>query len=77
MKDKNKPKEKIKYKVDVTRTSYDTQTYIIEAENEDEAYDLAIEEACNDSWGSGNAEYEVEDIDLANDEDIQYENDDE
>jgi len=65
-----KDKPKIKYKVDVTRTSYDTQTYIIEAENEEEAYDLAIEEACNDSWGSGNADYEVEEIDFANDEDI-------
>jgi hypothetical protein len=61
---------KIKYKVDITRTSYDCNTYIVEAENEDEAHDLALEEAYNDSWGSGNAEYEVEEIDFANDEDL-------
>ena len=64
----------IKYKVDITRTSYDTKTYIVEAENEEEAHDIAIDEAHDDSWGSGNAEYEVEEIDLANDEDIANEN---
>ena len=70
----DKPKQKIKYKVEITRTSYDTKTYIVEADNVDDAYDIAIEEAHNDSWGSGNAEYEVEDVDLANDEDIANEN---
>jgi hypothetical protein len=65
---------KIKYKVDITRTSYDTKTYIVEAKNDVEASDIALEEAHNDSWGSGNVEYEVEEIDFANDEDTANEN---
>jgi hypothetical protein len=52
----------MKYKVTITRTTYNANTYEVEAENQMQAEELALEEAYNDSWGSGNAEYEIEDV---------------
>jgi hypothetical protein len=51
---------KTTYKVEVTRTTYDSMSFDVEAKDENEAHELAIELAENTSWGSGNAEYEVE-----------------
>jgi hypothetical protein len=48
------------YKVKVTRTTYDSMSFDVEANNERGAYDNAIEIAMDALWGSGNAEYEVE-----------------
>jgi hypothetical protein len=48
------------YKVEVTRTTYDSMSFDVEAKSEHEAEEIAYELAENASWGSGNAEYEVE-----------------
>lgn len=48
------------YKVEITRTTYDSMSFDVEAEDEHEAEEIAIEMACNASWRSGNVEYEVE-----------------
>jgi hypothetical protein len=49
-----------KYKIEVTRTTYDMMSFDVEAHNEDEAERIAYELAENASWGSGNAEYDIE-----------------
>jgi len=48
------------YKVEVTRTTYDAMSFDVEAKDEHEAEEIAYELAANASWGSGNAEYEVD-----------------
>jgi len=48
------------YNVEVTRTTYDSMSFDVEANTEEEAEDIALEMAENASWGSGNAEYEIE-----------------
>jgi uncharacterized protein with GYD domain len=48
------------YKVEVTRTTYDSMSFDVEAKDDNEAHELAIEIAMEALWGSGNAEYEVE-----------------
>lgn len=57
------------YKVEVTRATYDSMSFDVEAKDENEAHELAIELAENTSWGSGNAEYEVEYMEELEDED--------
>jgi hypothetical protein len=52
----------MKYKVEVIRTAYDSMMFDVEAKNEEQAQEIAIDIACNASWGSGNADYEVESI---------------
>jgi hypothetical protein len=51
---------KKKFKVDVTRTTYDSMSFDVEADNENQAHEIAIALACDTSWGSGNVEYEVD-----------------
>lgn len=48
------------YKVEMTRTTYASMSFDVEAKDEHEAEEIAHEMACNASWGSGNAEYEIE-----------------
>jgi hypothetical protein len=48
------------YKVEVTRTTFDSMSFDVEARDENQAHEIAIDIACNASWGSGNAEYEVD-----------------
>ena len=50
----------MKYRVEVTRTTYDAMSFDVEANSEHEAETIAYEIAANASWGSGNAEYEVD-----------------
>ena len=51
--------------VTVSRTTYTTKDYIVEAYAEDDATDAAIIEAYNDEWQTGNAEYEADHVALA------------
>ena len=48
------------YKVEVIRTTHDSMSFDVEAKDENEANELALEIAMEALWGSGNAEYEVE-----------------
>lgn len=50
----------MKYKVDVTRTTFDSMSFDVEAKDENQAHEIAIELAENALWGSGNVEYEVD-----------------
>jgi len=51
----------MKYKVEVTRNTYDSMSFDVEAETQEQAKDIAYELAENASWGSaGNVEYNVE-----------------
>ena len=52
----------MKYKVTITRTTYDSMSFDVEADNEENAEDIAYDIAYNASWGSGNAEYEIENL---------------
>ena len=48
------------YKVEVTRKSHDSMSFDVEAKNENEAHELAIEIAMDAIWDSGNVQYDVE-----------------
>ena len=50
----------MKYEVEITRISYATETFLIEADNEEQAEEFALEEAYNTSFDEDSAEYEVE-----------------
>ena len=56
------------YKVEVTRTSYDSMSFDVEANNENEAHELAIEIANEAIWGYGNVQYDVEYIEEVEEE---------
>lgn len=56
------------YKVEMTRTTYDSMSFDVEAKDEHEAEIIAYELAENASWGTGNAEYEVEYMEEKDDE---------
>ena len=57
-----------KFVATVTRTTYAVETIEVEAETEEQAYDIAEAEACNAVWPKGTAEYEVEHVDPAEEE---------
>lgn len=50
----------MKYDVEITRISYATVTFTVEAENEEQAQELAMNEAYNTSFDEDTADYEVE-----------------
>lgn len=50
----------MKYDVEITRISYATVTFTVEAENQEQAEELAMNEAYNTSFDEDTAEYEVE-----------------
>lgn len=49
-----------KYIVTIRRKTFDSDDFIVEAENREEAKETAMQKAYDHEWGSGNAEYEVE-----------------
>jgi len=52
----------MKYDVEITRISYSTITFTVDAENEEEAKDLAMDEAYNTGFGEDTAEYEIDGV---------------
>lgn len=50
----------MKYEVEITRISYATETFLIEADNEEQAQELAMDEAYNTSFDEDSAEYEID-----------------
>ena len=50
----------MKYEVDITRISYATLTFGVEASSEEEAIEKAMNEACNTSFDVDAAKYVVE-----------------
>ena len=50
----------MKYKVSVTRISYASNEFEVEAENEIEAKNNALDKAYNTVFGEDNADYEYE-----------------
>ena len=52
----------MKYEVEVTRISYSSLTFEIEAKNKKQAEELALEEAYNTSFDECDAEYKIEGV---------------
>ena len=52
----------MKYDVEITRISYSTITFTVEASSEEEAKDLAMDEAYNTSFDEDTAEYEIDGV---------------
>lgn len=49
----------MKYEVEITRVSYSTLTFGVEAESKEQAEKLAMEQAYNTGWDEDSAEYEI------------------
>ena len=49
----------MKYKVEITRVSYSTLTFGVEANSEEEAQEKAMDEAYNTVWDEDSADYEI------------------
>lgn len=61
----------MKYEVEITRISYATLTFGVEASSEEEAKDLAMDKAYNTCFDEDTAEYEIgycSESDLTDDE---------
>ena len=52
----------MKYEVEVTRISYATESFLIEADNEEQAQELALREAYNTCFDEDSAEYEIDGV---------------
>ena len=52
----------MKYDVEVTRISYSTVTFTVDAASEEEAKELAMDEAYNTSFDEDTAEYEIDGV---------------
>jgi len=65
----------MKYEVAVTRISYATVSFLIDAESEEEAKDKALDEAYNTAFDEDTAEYEIDSCDEADDEDEETQDD--
>ncbi len=50
----------MKYEVEITRISYATITFGVEANSQEEAEEKAMDEACNTSFDEDTAEYEID-----------------
>lgn len=50
----------MKYEVEITRISYATLTFGVEASSEEEAQDLAMDMAYNTSFDEDTADYEID-----------------
>ena len=59
----------MKYEVDITRVSYANITFSVEANSQEEAKELALDQAYNTGWCEDSAEYEVNSIEEVSDED--------
>ena len=51
----------MKYEVEITRVSYSTLTFGVEAEDEIQARLIAVEQAANTGWSEDYADYKVVD----------------
>ncbi len=51
----------MRYEVEITRVSYSTLTFGVEANSEEEAQQLAMDEAYNTGWDEDSADYEIDD----------------
>lgn len=63
------PKAK-KFKVTVYRTTYAAMDIEVEADDELQAHEKAVEKAANTVWSQGNAEYEVDYIEEIEEDDV-------
>ena len=52
----------MKYKVEVTRESWASATFEVEAQNEEEAQNKAIAQARSHEFGSSNTQYDIADV---------------
>lgn len=52
----------MKYSITITRTSYASKTFNVEADNEKEAKEKALNEAYNTSFQEDNADYDVDNV---------------
>ena len=52
----------MRYEVTISRISYSTLTFGVEAEDKDQAVELALDEAYNTGWSENSANYDVEDV---------------
>jgi hypothetical protein len=59
----------MKYEVEVTRISYSTLTFTVDAANEEEAKDLAMDEAYNTGFDEDTADYQIESCISVDDDD--------
>jgi hypothetical protein len=59
----------MKYEVEVTRISYSTVTFTVDAANEEEAKDLAMDEAYNTGFDEDTADYQIESCISVDDDD--------
>lgn len=50
----------MRYEVEITRVSYSTLTFGVEANSEEEAQEKALDEACNTSFDEDDANYEID-----------------
>ena len=48
------------FKVEITRTSYSTKSFVVEAHNKEQAEELALDEAYNTSFDEDDADYNVQ-----------------
>lgn len=58
----------MKYDVDITRIGYASLTFTVEAENEEEAKEKALQEAWNTGWSEDSVDYEVDDCNESKEE---------
>ena len=58
----------MKYDVDITRIGYASLTFTVEAKNEEEAKEKALEEAWNTGWSEDTVDYEVDDCNESEEE---------
>jgi hypothetical protein len=63
----------MKYEVEVTRISYSTVTFTVDAANEEEAKDLAMDEAYNTGFDEDTADYQIESCISVDDDDEEEE----
>ena len=52
----------MKYDVEITRISYSTVTFTVDAASKEEAKDLAMDEAYNTGFDEDTAEYEIDGV---------------
>ncbi len=48
------------FEVQITRTTFSDKTFKVEAETEEQAYDIALQQAYDTEFSNGNAEYEID-----------------
>lgn len=59
----------MKYEVEITRISYSTVTFTVDAASKEEAKELAMDEAYNTGFDEDTAEYEIDGVHESKEED--------